>query len=255
MKIGLLIPTTSNGRKWKKYHETYLYNFTIKTLLLSLTKSEQEHDYIFYIGIDRGDKVYDNEETKNGFNKLKKVFNHIDFQYLYMDIIAKGHLTVMWNRLYKKALDDECEYFYQCGDDIDFKTKGWVTNCIEILKKNNNIGFAGPINNNPNIITQSFVSRKHYELFGYFFPEEIINWCCDDWINEIYKKMNAFYPLINHLCLNIGGAERYTINNDPSFRLQPNAIENLRRECYKIVERDLNRSEGKNQLLKDNNIF
>ena len=255
MKIGLLIPTTSNGRAWKIYQETYLYNFTIKTLLLSLTESEKQHEYIFYIGIDRGDKVYDSEETKNGFNQLKKVFTHIDFQYLYMDNIAKGHLTVMWNRLYKKALDDECEYFYQCGDDIDFKTKGWVTNCIEILKKNNNIGFAGPINNNPNIITQSFVSRKHYELFGYFFPEEIINWCCDDWINEIYKKMNAFYPLINHLCLNIGGAERYTINNDPSFRLQPNAIENLRRECYKIVERDLNRSEGKNQLLKDNNIF
>ena len=29
-----------------------------------------------------------------------------------MDGIAKGHLTVMWNRLFKKALDDNCDYFF-----------------------------------------------------------------------------------------------------------------------------------------------
>jgi len=241
MKIGFLIPSTSNGRDWKSYKETYLHNFTLKTFLLSLTDDEKKYNYIFYIGIDRNDKVLDTEEAKNGFNNLKKVFTNIDFQYLYMDNITKGHLTVMWNRIYKKALDDGCDYFYQCGDDIEFKTKGWVTDCITTLKKNNNIGLVGPINNNPNIITQSFVSRIHYQLFGYFFPEEIINWCCDDWINEVYKRINAFFPLRKHYCGNIGGAERYVINNDPNFKRQKHEIDNLRRESYKIVERDLKR--------------
>jgi hypothetical protein len=242
MKVGLLIPTTSNGRVWKNYKETYLYNYTIKTLLLSLTEIEKKYNYIFYIGVDRGDEIFDNQETKNGLNNLKREFTNIDFQYLYMDNIKKGHLTMMWNRIYKKALYDKCDYFYQCGDDIEFKTKGWVTDCIEILKKNNNIGLTGPMNNNSRIITQSFVSRKHYELFGYFFPEEIINWFCDDWINYIYKKMNKFFPLKKHLSLNKGGEVRYDINNDPDFRIEEKSnMEKLYKECYKIVERDFNR--------------
>ena len=29
----------------------------------------------------------------------------------------------MWNVLFKQAYDDGCDYFYQCGDDIEFKTK------------------------------------------------------------------------------------------------------------------------------------
>lgn len=76
---------------------------------------------------------------------------------------------------------------------------------------------TGPINNNSRILTQSFVSRKHMDLFGYYFPEEIMNWFCDDWINEIYKKMGCFFPLHSHLSVNMGGNPRYNINNDVNF--------------------------------------
>ena len=34
MKIGIIIPSTSNGREWTTYKETYLYNHTIKSFLL-----------------------------------------------------------------------------------------------------------------------------------------------------------------------------------------------------------------------------
>ena len=34
MKIGLIIPVTSNKRNWKTIEETYLYNYTLKTFLL-----------------------------------------------------------------------------------------------------------------------------------------------------------------------------------------------------------------------------
>ena len=56
MKIGVLIPATSNGREWNNYKETYLYINTLKSFLLTYDK---EHSYTFYIGIDRNDKVYD----------------------------------------------------------------------------------------------------------------------------------------------------------------------------------------------------
>ena len=39
-----------------------------------------------------------------------------------------------------------------------------------MLKSKNNIGLTGPINNNNIGLTQSFVSRKHMEIFNWYFP-------------------------------------------------------------------------------------
>ena len=130
-----------------------------------------------------------------------------------------------------------CDYFFQCGDDIEFRTSGWVNRCIEILDKTDGVGVCGPINNNTKILTQTFVSRKHMDLFGYYFPPELINWYCDDWINRLYKKLGKFYPLKNHCCINMGGAPRYVINNNPSITKRD--LFNLNRSCDVLVERDL----------------
>ena len=118
----------------------------------------------------------------------------------------------MWNILFKYAYDQGCDYFLQCGDDINFKSKYWVDDAIQILEKNNGIGVAAPICNNPTILTQSFVTRKHMEIFGWYFPEEIVNWFCDNWINAVYKPSHWF-PLRKHYCSNDGGAERYIVGS------------------------------------------
>ena len=125
----------------------------------------------------------------------------------------------MWNIVHKQAYDEGCDYFYQCGDDICFKTNNWINDCIKILQAHDNIGLTGPINNNHRILTQSFVSRCHMEIFGWFFPEEIINWCCDDWYNWVYQP-NYFYPLLNHFCSNDGGQPRYNVANRLNFKGQ-----------------------------------
>ena len=39
-----------------------------------------------------------------------------------MEKVEKGHLTVMWNILYDNALQQNYDYFFQCGDDIEFNT-------------------------------------------------------------------------------------------------------------------------------------
>ena len=237
MKIGILIPSTSHGRPWTSYKETYLFNLTLKTFLITYDK---EHSYTFYIGIDRGDKILDNEKEIAQIKRFINIMKNVEIEFMYMDNIPKGHLTIMWNRLFQKAYDDNCEYFFQCGDDIDFKTLGWINACIETLQKANNIGMVGPVNNNNFILTQSFVSRKHMELFGYYFPEEIINWYCDDWINGVYRGINRLFVLQNHMCGNMGGPPRYEINNDPTFVL--NFSENRRiyqDRCTEIVKRDL----------------
>tara|TARA_Y100000768_G_scaffold36911_2_gene24138 strand:+ start:8652 stop:9395 length:744 start_codon:yes stop_codon:yes gene_type:complete len=245
MKIGLLIPSTSKGRdNWKTYKDTYLYVSTLKTFLLTYNK---EHEYVFYIGIDKGDRIYDDKQSKEKFYQYAKVMKSISIKFVYMDGIKKGHLTVMWNRLFKIAYDEGCDYFFQCGDDIEFKTDNWVNDCIDVLQKADNVGLTGPINNNPYILTQSFVSRKHMDIFGYYFPEEIINWFCDDWYNSVYKKMNCFYPLRNHYCANIGGQPRYDINNEKYSSIEHfrKRREEMGKHCEKIVERDYERIKDK----------
>jgi hypothetical protein len=217
---------------WNSYKESYLFKHTLKTFIITYNK---EHSYKFFIGIDRNDSIYDNEEIKGEMKRFIGIIENVEIEFIYMDGVKKGHLTVMWNNLYDIALEEEYEYFFQCGDDIEFSTKNWVNDCLEVLKKTDGIGLVGPINNNPRILTQSFVSRKHKELFGYYFPPEIINWFCDDWINEVYKKIGHFYPLKNHFCNNVGGQPRYEINNDTTFRMMFNQNMSMMRKNVSIL--------------------
>jgi len=244
-KIAILIPSTSKNRDWNTYKESYLYEKTLKTFLLTYDK---EHEYTFYIGIDEKDRIYDDETVKNAIIRFASIMKNVHLEFVYMTGIVKGHLTIMWNRLFEKAYIENNDYFFQCGDDIEFITSGWVNACIESLQKTGDIGVAGPVNNNARILTQTFVSRKHMNLFGYYFPPEIINWCCDDWINDVYKILGAFHPLQNHYCANVGGEPRYIINNDEYLNkyLTNNNVEKLREYCGKIVERDIKRITSQN---------
>lgn len=214
-KIGILIPSTTNGRDWEKMENTYLYNLTLKTFLLSRCKRE-EIEYVFYIGYDDGDKILSQKCEQDKIIRFEKVFSDVKMVFVCFEGVRKGHLTKMWNILFERAYSDGGDYFFQCGDDINFRTSGWVTSCVERLKENKNIGVTGPINNNQRILTQCMVSRNHMEIFGYFFPEEIKNWCCDDWYNLVYQP-KYFFPLINHYCSNEGGKPRYEVNNDEKF--------------------------------------
>jgi hypothetical protein len=209
MKIGILIPTTSNQRTWDKPEDSYLYNLTLSTFENTYNT---EHEYVFYIGIDKGDKLFDKSSTQQFFsNYIKKNMYNCTIQFIYIQNVKKGHLSKMWNILFKIAYDDKCNYFFQCGDDIMFKTNNWINDCIKTLQSNNNIGVTGPINNNCRILTQTFVHRTHMDIFTFYFPEDIINWCIDDWINLVYKELH-YFPLYNHYCSNEGGSPRYLIN-------------------------------------------
>lgn len=211
MKVAFLIPITSKDRNWVSINDTYLINYTLKTFI------ETKNDnitYCFYIGFDKDDSFFSNESM---INQIKARFDDLGIQLniTIYENIKKGHLTKMWNVLYKKAYDDNYDYFYQCGDDIEFKTNNWVEDSINILKNNNDLGVSGPNNveiSNP-ILTQAMVSRKHYEIFGFLFPEQIENWYCDNWISEVYYP-NYFYKLNQHYSPNLGGKERYDIQKD-----------------------------------------
>jgi hypothetical protein len=236
-KLGFLIPTTTNNRNWTTIQETYFYNIFLKSLISTYDK---EHNYTIYLVIDRDDKLYSQETVKKALYDIVGVFINLDLQLIYSDNIPKGHVSLMWNKAFKKAYDDGCDYFFQCGDDIQFMDKGWINDSIYNLQLRNDIGLTGPIDkrrwdcgtrSRPGgerfIQTQSFVSRKHMEIFGFYFPEEIKNWYCDDWMTLTYYP--KFFYTINHFCQNLGGTPRYNIIGS----LKPN--DPIREKCFRLV--------------------
>ena len=206
MKVAFLIPITSNHRNWKNILDCYLLNYTFKSFLQT---KNNENEYAFYIGFDHDDTFFINH-----MNELQQIFNDysIKLHITLYENIPKGHVTIMWNVLYQKAYDDNYDYFFQCGDDIEFRTQNWINDSIHALQSNNNIGVSGP--NNVDIdnttLTQAMVSRKHMELYGYFFPPSIVNYYCDNWISEVYFPYHSF-KLNNHYAPNLGGNPRYNI--------------------------------------------
>ena len=236
-KVSLLIPCTSRGRdEWKGIKDTYLYRLSLNTFLRT---QDREHTYVVYIGYDADDRIFADKSNQDTITRFNLAFKNVSFQFIQYENITRGHLTRMWNVLYKAAYEDSCDYFYQCGDDIVFKTSGWINDSIQVLRENNDVGISGPINNNNLILTQALFSRKHMDIFGWMFPEEIINWCCDDWYNIVYRP-TFFYPLSKHFCSNDGGIPRYDINGNPNFGVNGMAnTERLRRSTAEFAKKHI----------------
>ena len=109
-KIALLIITTSNKRdEWNCIKDSYLYNMTLKTFLLTYDK---EYNYKFYIGIDKNDRIFDNPDFQSEITRFTKAFSNVEFEFIVYDTkVEKGHCTLMWNILFERAYKDNCDYF------------------------------------------------------------------------------------------------------------------------------------------------
>ena len=226
MKIAFLIPCKSDS-KWLSLKDSLLYKKT-----LSSFTPEKQHKYFFYIGYDHDDLFYFDYRKE-----LQKAFPTFNFRFVeFPQDVRKGHLTRMWNILYNEAMREPkffIDYFYQCGDDIIFKSSGWVQDCINELKKNGNVGIAGPKNDHPYLLTQAMVSRIHYSIFKFLFPEYIFNWGCDDWINVVYQ--DKYKCILNHhFCENSGGAPRYETKNYNIISLKKKVGEKANQERSKL---------------------
>jgi len=141
-KIGILIPSTTKGLNCVSYKDTYLYKLFLKSFIKSYDKKYGEKDiyYTIYVVVDDDDEIYSKENEKNKIISFIQLVKNVSIQFLSSNGIPKGWVTKMWNRAFKKAYDDGCDYFYQCGDDIEFLDKEWVIDCIKAMEKNENTG-------------------------------------------------------------------------------------------------------------------
>ena len=216
ISICVMIPVSSRNRKWKTFRETDLYNIFFKSFLLTYNK---ELPHLFCFAIDSDDKLFNN--IKSDIERLVSVMKNCKVHFISTDGIKKGHVTEMWNRCFEYGVQENYDYFLQCGDDIEFFTEGWENAFIRFLEQNKNIGVCGfsdmgrlYCDRQDRLITQSFVHRTHWDIFGYYYPKEIMNWGIDDWITEVYGALNLslYSPL--HCIANKGGEPRYDVVNE-----------------------------------------
>ena len=238
MKIAILVPTTTNNTKFKNLNDTHLFKYLIPSLMNTLPEDLQ---YSIYYAIDDNDKIYNKIQNKKKLlnPQYYKEFTNKPFKitmkpFIYSTkYIHKGNVVAMWNMLFEKAYNDGCDYFFQTGDDIVFYQKDWLRPCLKQIIDNNNIGTSAPNDiNNMRILTQSIVSRKHYDIYGYYFNPKITNHFCDDWINEVYSQQ--FLKRNNTTLCNKGGKPRYTPTNFQNTRLLCNDL--VKEDRKKLVK-------------------
>lgn len=203
-KISFLIPVTSRGRE-----------FTVDTLplysyFLSSFDFDKKYDYKIFLGSDSDDDFYNHKDV------IHKIQNLPNVSIQYFNDTSHNPVRV-WNYLFKTAYEEGFDYFYQLGDDIQIITNKSIDRFIETLQSIDNIGVTGPLDiNHPNLLTQSFVHRTHMDIFGFYYPHELTNWYCDNWIQEVYKPGRTI-QLPDVYVRNSGGPCRYTINRRTDF--------------------------------------
>ena len=200
----------------------------IQSLLTKLSENLTDtYTHNFYLGFDR---IPEDIYILKKFNKLNFTIYPIKF-----NNIPVGYLTKMWNHLFSISYENN-DYFFQCGDDVEFLEYEFIDKFVNCLQKNNNIGITGYYQLNDSkypLLTQTFVSKKHMDIFGFYFPEQLKNWYCDDWINQVYKKTNKYFPLLNSKIINkqTNQKARYSIP-----KLQTTRI-NLKKICDYLVDK------------------
>ena len=147
-------------------------------------------------------------------------------------ILTQKHVSV--TKCKKNSPYHNCE----CGKKYKFLS-GLTKHKLKCkLQKNNNIGITGYYQKNDSIyplLTQTFVSKKHMDIFGFYFPEQLKNWYCDDWINQVYKKTGRLFPILDSNIINkqTNQTARYTIPELQITRV------NLKKVCNYLVNQNI----------------
>jgi len=191
INIAILVPVCSRGQNYNNLSSVPFINY----LYPSFIRHRENYNYTFYIGYDSTDEFY-----KNNINKLSEICKDIDINIIELNN-CEHKPAKAWNILFKTAIED-CDYFYQIGDDVDIQDN-WTSVFVDLLKGNNNIGVVGACHldnyrqrinaGKPAVIENAFVHKTHYQIFGTFFDERIDNWFCDNWITEIYKPKYSIH--------------------------------------------------------------
>lgn len=202
--IVFIIPSTSRNLDYKNIKECYLISILYESL-----KKLNISNYTFLIGVDDDDKFYNNN-IKNIKNELPN-----NFIFYSLNNHDKSYVCIV-NQLANIAINQyNAEYIYVFADDLEVTDLNFISDTfIPYFKNNNNLCLGWVLDGeNINLCTHPFVSKKHIEYLGYFYPPSIKNWYCDNWIQKLYTKLNK---IIN--TKNIYIHNKYIAKDEPNSK-------------------------------------
>lgn len=200
--IAMLIPMTSKNQKWKSLGEcSFLTDFLANFMR---TAEYDKYNYRFYIGIDDNDDFFISQK-KNFIKKLKDTDRIITLEN------CNGNPCLAWNILAETAKKDNCNYYYQIGDDIKIMSYNWTTYFIKILENQNNFGIVGGVDNrfyierlvhSIPIIENAFFHKNNFLLYPKIFNEKLKNWWSDDFITNLWYNLSVIVPQVRYINTN-----------------------------------------------------
>lgn len=218
--IALGFPTTSKGNPNPSIATITFFKIFLPTFLQTISQSDGDRFlYRLYMGFDEHDAYFDNAENQKQIYaevKARTAGYPVTFEMIKIDF-SKGWVVYLWNGVFQHAIENGADYFYQLNDDIRFITPGWAAGMTKALQQSRipDVGATGPQDtNNAAIFTQSFVSKKHYEIFGVLYPTTFENWYSDDWMTQAYKKQGLVFQTAYQVHNNQDYGTRYVVCSD-----------------------------------------
>lgn len=249
-KIALCVPMTSRGTDMSAVDQSPLWFNLFASFMESIDWSKNQHEFTFYLGLDRGDPFYDTgdawQDMRSAFNKnTRRALNwlnydnststaeHVLSKQLKLKLMDFSDTTGAPSQvvvgLVNQAYNDGVDYFFQVNDDTVIVSKEWANSFIHVLSTNPvfpNLGITGPVDtNNDRILTHAFAHRTHIEIFDSFFPKSFKNWWSDDWISTVYGSSHTFrmYDVLvthNVQSQKTGAFNRYAVDESAKFILR-----------------------------------
>lgn len=181
--------------------ETYLLEYLLKTLEETVTDEEKRnYDVTVYVYYDDDDVFWKEKHKLVKSKSFKITFDS-----------TKRSDRIPWNEVTKRAYDEGVEYIFRTNDDVQLRSKGWITMAVAKLRNLHNVGVVGPLTlkGNTNILTLDFTHRTHIDIFGTYYPPEMKNWYVDNFITFVYN--NRLVVLKEWDALHLVKPTRYSI--------------------------------------------
>jgi len=222
--IAVLVPTTSRGRRLRGAADTDLLRVLLPSLLRTATW-DGSLAYRLYVGYDAGDPYFDTGGAADVAAAIRRLVGDRPLALALRRCEGTAHSPVaVWNHLFADAYAEGCDFFYQLGDDLALETAGWAREFPAALMLNPvepGLAVTGPVDRGHclndgrlklDVLTQSFVSRRHMEIFATYYPAAFRNWWSDDWITRVYAPEHL-RPAFHQTVYNTSRArQRYDID-------------------------------------------
>lgn len=181
-KFSILIPTR------KRIPELSRLIDSIKKKTDNLSKIE----VIF--GVDFDDRA--TLERVRLYNQLNKINYKVLLQNQ-TDNLSDNYYNAM-------AGMSKGEIIWVLNDDCEIKTQNWDKLILQKLKNYRTDIFYLDVNdttrnfnNNGQFSCFPMISRKAFNIFGYFFHPQIRTWGADKWLHYVYNKANCIIPMLD----------------------------------------------------------